>query len=551
MSARHTSLFAFVVAVTVTVLAAGCNLSTLQGRSQGTSAQGPIRFENRYPASGIDFRLGHNGRSPLNIQDTIGHGIALLDCDGDGNLDIIMTGPDHVRLYKNIGNFHFVDVTEGSGLRQKGYWQGVAVGDVDNDGRPDLYLAGKGESALYRNLGGGHFQDMTAVAGLTVTDPNRWNSAALFFDYDQDGKLDLFVGAYVNLGKNSGLCQSGDTMMACAPITFGAQKGVLYHNTGNWHFKPVDLGGLTHGKVLGAIGGDLYGDGGVELYLANDVMEADMLRYQGKGRWRADGVLSGTAFNSDGHAMGGMGVSVADYDGDGRLDLVVGTFSRDPRSLFHNDGGGLYSNKGFQSGISGLTTFYVAFGTEFADLDNDGWPDLVMVNGHVQDQPQRLDKDLSYAEPTQILRNLGDGRFADVSSGAGPAVSQRIVGRALCVGDFDNDGKQDLVIGNLEGPPLILRNTSPSPSHWLRVKLIGKTCNRDGQGAIVTCSAGGRKQVRLATTGGSYYSACDPRVHFGLGGAQKVDSLTVRWPGGKEQSVSNVPIDRDIEVRQP
>ena len=461
-----------------------------------------------------------------------------------------MTGPDRVRLYKNLGDFRFKDITEGSGLRQKGYWQGVAVGDIDNDGLPDLYIAAKGEAALYRNLGGGHFQDMTPIAGLTVRDPNRWNSAALLFDYDHDGRLDLFVGAYVNLGSNSGLCESGGVMQACAPITFPAQKGVLYHNSGNWRFTPVDLANITHGKVLGVIAGDLYGDGGMELYLANDVMEADLLRYLGNGRWSAEGRTSNTAFNSDGHAMGGMGVAVSDYDGDGKLDMAVGTFSRDPRSLFHNDGGGLFSNRAFPSGIAGLSTFYVAFGTAFADLDNDCWPDLVMVNGHVQDQPELLDKDITYAEPPQILRNLGNGRFADVTPGAGPALSRRIVGRALCTGDLDNDGKIDMVAEDLEGPPLILQNISPDAESWLSIRLVGKACNRDGQGAIVTCTAGGRKQVKLDTTGGSYYSANDPRVHFGLGPARKIDSLTVRWPGGKEQAVKDVSINKEIEVKE-
>lgn len=514
-----------------------------------TTGTGPICFEDRYPTSGIDFRLGHGGRTPLTIQDTIGHGIALLDFDGDGLLDIVMTGPDKVRLYKNLGNFRFQDVTQGSGLRQKGYWTGIAVADVDNDGKPDLFLSAKGDEALYRNLGGGHFQEMTDIAGMRVTDPNRWNSAALFFDYDHDGRPDLFVGAYVNLGTHSGLCPSGGYTMACGPQDFEPQKGVLYHNLGNWHFEKCDISAQTHGKVLGLIAGDLYGDGGVELYIANDVMEADMLRYAGKGRWEAVGTKNGTNYNSDGRAMGGMGVSVADYDGDGKLDLAVGTFCRDPRSLFHYDGGGQYSNRAFASGIVGPSTFFVAFGTQFVDLDNDGWPDLVMVNGHVQDQVTLVDPQIHYAEPTQVFHNLGNGRFEDVAATAGPAIARPIVGRSLCVGDLDNDGKMDLVVGDLEGAPLILRNISPA-GNWLRVKLVGKHACRDGQGAVVTCFAGGRAQVKLATTGGSYFSASDPRVHFGLGQAQQVERITVRWPGGKTQSLPNPGINREIVIEE-
>ena len=531
----------------------GCHSVTGGGQSEiahGTkSVAGPIHLEDKATASGIDFRLGHGGRTPVSILDTIGHGIALLDCDGDGLLDIIFTGPDRVRLYKNLGGFRFKDISEESGLRQKGYWTGITVGDIDNDGKPDVFINGKGACALYRNLGGGRFQDMTAPAGLANSDPNHWGSAALLFDYDRDGRLDLFVGAYVDLGTHSGLCRNGDMMLACPPRTFQAQKGVLYHNAGNWHFQKVDVSKITHGKVLGVIAGDLYGDGGLELYLANDVMEADMLHYV-NGIWKSEGLKNGTAYGPDGAAMGGMGVSAADYDGDGRLDLVVGTFCRDPRSLFHNDGDGQFSNRAFPSGIVGLTTFYVAFGTQFVDLDNDGWPDIVMVNGHVQDRPDLLDKDIAYREPMQILRNQGDGRFVDASSTAGPDISKPIVGRALCVGDLDNDGRMDLVVGDLEGAPRILRNVSPDSKSFLRVKLVGKACVRDGQGATVTCVAGGRKQVKLATTGGSYYSASDPRVHFGLGAAKSIESLTVRWPGGKEQTVTNPSINTEVEVIQ-
>jgi hypothetical protein len=534
------------------LIAAGCGPSAGKapaGTSPTPASSGEIVVSNEYASSGIDFRLGHGGRTPLTIQDTIGHGIAMIDCDGDGLLDLIFTAPDQVRLYKNLGSFHFREITEGSGLRQKGYWTGITVGDIDNDGKPDLFINAKGTCALYQNEGGGKFREMTDSSGLKVTDSNRWGSAALLFDYDRDGRLDLFVGAYVDLGTHTGLCPTGPYTMACGPKAFSPQKGILYHNAGDWKYTPVDISKMTHGKVLGLIAGDLYGDGALELYIANDVMEAEMLRYS-NGKWSSDGVVNGTAYGPDGRFMGGMGVSISDYDGDGRLDLVVGTFCRDPRSLFHNDGGGQFSNRAFQSGIVGLTTFYVAFGTQFVDLDNDGMPDVVMVNGHVQDKPELLDKDLSYYEPMQILRNLGEGRFEDATKTAGPDIAKPIVGRSLCVGDLDNDGRVDMVVGDLEGAPLLLRNTSPAGKGFLTVKLVGKTCVRDGQGATVTCTAGGRKQVRLATTGGSYFAGSDPRVHFGLGDTKAIESLTVRWPGGKAQTILNPAINTEVEVRQ-
>ncbi len=531
----------------------GCHHTPPPLNSPGSvpAAKCLIAFEDETARSGIDFRLGHGGRTPLSIVDTIGHGVALIDCDGDGLLDIVFTGPDQVRLYKNLGNWKFKDITATSGLRQKGYWQGIAVGDVDNDGRPDLYIAAKGDAALYRNLGGGRFQEVTAGSGLSVKDPNRWNSAVTFLDYDHDGRLDLYVGAYLDIGSDPGVCQEQGVSMACEPVRYSPQRGVLYHNLGGWRFASVDLSKLVHGKNLGAIAGDLYGDGGTELYLANDAIQCDMLHYLGKGRWREEGLNSGTGVGVDGAGQSGMGVAVGDYDGDGRLDIFVTTFRQEARSLYHNAGSGLYDNIPYASGISKVCLPYVAFGTQFVDLDNDGWPDIAIANGHVQDLIQRIQPTAGYAEPSQILRNLGNGVFSDVSAGAGSAITHPIVGRALCAGDLDNDGKMDLVIEDLEGAPLLLRNTSPSAGNWLRIRLTGTRSNRDGQGAVVTCVNGNRKQVKLATTGGSYYSAGDPRVHFGIGTATQVDSLSIRWPGGKHQVIRVPRINCEIKVTEP
>jgi enediyne biosynthesis protein E4 len=530
-------------------LLAGCRSSGPPAQPAAAAPAGPIRLTDVFPASGIDFRLGHGGRSPLNILDTIGHAVALIDCDGDGLLDVVFTGPDQVRLYRNLGAWKFAGITEKSGLRQPGYWQGCAVGDVDNDGRTDLYLAAKGEAALYRGLGGGRFQDVTPASGLAVKDPNRWNSAAEFLDYDGDGRLDLYVGAYVDLGDHSGLCPNAGAMMGCGPLHYRPQKGILYRNAGGFRFVPTGAGALGHGKTLGALGADFDGDGRPDLYAANDQMEGDLFRFSG-GRWREEGMASGTALGPDGAVQGGMGVAAADYNGDARLDLFVTTFHQEPHSLYRSDGGSLFSNAAFPSGIAAATTRFVGFGTCFADLDNDGWADLPVANGHPQELIRRVDSTTDYRQPSQVLRNRGDGRFEDVSAGAGPDVTRPIVGRALCAGDLDNDGDVDLVIGDIEGPPLLLRNDSPGGRSWLRVRLEGTRCSRDGRGAVVSCTAGGRRQTLLATTGGSYYSASDPRVHFGLGTAARVEKLTVRWPGGREQTLQDLPANQEILVKE-
>lgn len=544
MSARHLLLLS-VVAIT-----AGCGTAPTRTRQPASGTpEGPIRFTDAYAASGIQFRLGHGGRSPLNILDTIGHGMALLDADGDGLLDLVCTGPDQVRLYRNLGGWKFSDITAQSGLRQKGYWQGCAVGDIDNDGRPDLYIAAKGTAALYRNLGDGKFREITAESGLAVGDANRWNSAAEFLDYDGDGRLDLYVGAYVDLGKHSGLCLTEGLNTGCGPLHYRPQKGILYHNAGGGRFTATAIGALGHGKTLGAIAADFAGTGRPQLYMANDQMEADLLTPTAGG-WRELGAASNTSLGPDGQVQGGMGVAVADYDGDGKLDLFVTTFHQEADSLYHNDGDGLFTNAAIPSGLAAVTTRRVGFGTQFADLDNDGWPDLAVVNGHPQELIGRSDPTTSYAQPSQILRNEGTGTFTDVSTGAGPDVLRAIVGRALCRGDLDNDGKVDLVLGDLEGAPMLLRNVSPGGGHWLNVRLEGVRAARDGHGAVVTCTAGGRRQTALATTGGSYYSAGDPRVHFGLGAAARIDSLTVKWPGGKVQQVPVPALDSEVRVRQ-
>jgi hypothetical protein len=463
---------------------------------------------------------------------------------------LLFTGPDTVRLYRNRGDWRFEDITAASGLRSKGYWQGCAAGDLDGDGHPDLYLAAKGNAALYRNLGGGKFVDVTTSSGLAVSDANRWSSAVEFLDYNGDGRLDLYVAAYVDLGNHSGLCLNQGINTGCGPLHYRPQKGVLYQNLGQWQFRPVPGTPVGHGKTLGALAADWDGDGRAELYLANDQMEADMLRFDAKGKATEEALIRGTATGPDGAVQGGMGVSASDCNGDGFLDLFVTTFQQEPSSLYQNDGHGSFLNTAFPSGVAAATTRFVGFGTQFADFDNDGWDDLAITNGHPQQLIEKMDSSTSYAQPNLLLRNTGEGRFQDVTASAGADFQRPVVGRALCTGDVDNDGDLDLIITDLEGAPLLLRNDLPAGPSWLRVVLQGKPGNRDGRGAIVTCQTGARKQVKISTSGGSYYAASDRRVHFGLGASKQVTRVTVRWPGGKVQVVGPFPVNQEVTVRQ-
>jgi hypothetical protein len=279
-------------------------------------------------------------------------------------------------------------------------------------------------------------------------------------------------------------------------------------------------------------------------------MEADMLSFDTAGKATENALVRGTATGPDGAVQGGMGVSATDYDGDGFLDLFVTTFQKEPSSLYRNDGHGSFINAAFPSGVAAATTRFVGFGTQFADFDNDGWDDVAITNGHPQQLIEKADTTTSYAQASQLLRNTGDGRFQEVTGSAGEPFQRPVVGRALCTGDLDNDGDQDLVIEDLEGAPLLLRNDLASGPTWLRVVLQGKAGNRDARGATITCMAGGRKQVKLATSGGSYYAASDSRVHFGLGAAREATRLTVRWPDGKETVAGPFPANQEVTIRQ-
>lgn len=510
-----------------------------------------LTFRNVAPESGIRFTPDRSLRPPLDLLQTAGYGGGFLDYDSDGRLDVLLVGNPRCRLYRNAGNGRFVDTTAGSGVDVSGHWMGCASADYDNDGRADLFLSGYRAAALFHNEGG----RFRRVPLAFPTDD--WGTSAAFLDYDSDGRLDLYVGCYVRFGSGtSRLCEYAGVSAACAPTHYDAQVGHLYRNvlapaTGLVSFREVTAAtGLdrAHGKTLGVAPCDFDGDGDTDLYLANDGMPGDLFVNEG-GRFIEQGLESGTAFSREGREQAGMGVDWGDLDGDTRPELVVTTFQHEPTSLYFNTGQGRFREEAYPRGIGDATVNRLGFGARFLDPDNDGDLDLLLANGHVQDGIARIQPGVSYAQPAQLFEWTA-ARFREVLGPGVADIARPIVGRAVATGDFDDDGLVDVLVTNLEGDPLLLRNETAGAGNWLSLRFAGRRSPRDGTGAIVTAVLGGRKIVRYAGTGGGYLSTSDARVHLGLGSAAAVDRLTVRWPHGGEQTWTSLPANRSITLHQ-
>jgi hypothetical protein len=500
--------------------------------------------------AGLNYRWQIPGKRPLNILQTIGNGCAFLDYDNDGNLDILLVG-DKLALYRGDGKGHFTDVTAAMGLdRLTGHFLGCAVGDYDNDGFDDLYLSAYRGGVLLHNEAGRRFQDVTRSAGIA---PQPWGTSCAFVDIDGDGKLDLYICNYVQFGPQTQpqLCEYSGRMSACGPRFYTPERGVLYHNEGQGKFRDVTGlwgGQAVTGKGLGVAAADFDDSGHPSLAIANDEMPGDLMANLGR-KLQNIGVKSGTAYDSSGNVHGGMGLDWGDYDNDGRLDLVVATFQHEAKNLYHNDGGGMFTESSSNVGMAEKTIPNVAFGVKFLDYDNDGFLDLAFANGHVQDNIASIDKTTTYRQPIQLLHNRNGVDFEEVSSLAGEPFRRSIVGRGLAIGDYDNDGRMDLLVVDSEGAPLLLHNQTRTSNHWLLCRLVGRQSNRDAIGATVTAEAEGKKLLRRCATDGSYLSASDRRVHFGLGKATSA-TLTVRWPDGSKSIYSQVPADRVVTLQQ-
>jgi hypothetical protein len=518
-------------------------------------------FEVNSPR-GIDFTLQNSPTPRKYLIETMPGGVALLDYNNDGLLDIFVVNGGHVsnpmplpdaferhdprywnRLYRQNRDGSFTDVTDHAGLANAGdgnYGMGVAVGDYDNDGFPDLYVTSYGKNILYHNNGDGTFTDVTAKAGVAG---GGWSVSAGFFDYDNDGKLDLFVTRYMEWDTQHSKDCGGNFHTYCPPGEFPRTTNILYRNRGDGTFEDVSQrSGIAakKGHGLGVAFADYDGDGFTDIYVANDGMQQYLFHNNGNGTFTEVGMESGAALNADGGPLSGMGVVFQDYDNDGLPDVIVTTLPRQTYAVFHNDGHGSFSDRGLQTGITMLSGVTAGWGVGLEDFDNDGQKDLFVAQGHVLDNVEKIDPSLHYLEPTLLALNRG-GRFEP----ADPGTHALFAARGTAFGDLNNDGSIDVVATILGGPVQVFMNRGGS-GHWLTITLRGTCSNRDGLGARVHVN----EQTRFATTAGSYESANDKRLHFGLGAA-KTARVEVLWPSGTHQVLNSVAADQFLEIREP
>jgi enediyne biosynthesis protein E4 len=541
------------------VIAAAIGSLLVQARQQDM----PVRFTNIAAEAGIKFKH-ENGASPQKyMPETMAGGSIIFDFNNDGWPDLFFVnggsftdkqkaaGARH-GLYRNNKDGTFTDVSASSGIGVSGFGMGACSADYDNDGWPDLYVTSFGGNKLYHNNGNGTFTDVTEKAGVGS---QLWSASCAFGDVDNDGHVDLFVTNYVDFSvTNNKFCVfSGDTRVYCHPNVYNGLSDILYHNNGDGKFSDVSKqSGIyrTTGKGLGVVIGDYDGDGWPDIYVANDSVPNFLFHNKGKGVFEEVGLLAGVAVSGDGQPLAGMGTDMGDIDGDGLLDIFVTNLDRQTHSLYRNLGKGLFANITFESGVGEATLPFVGFGALFFDYDNDMDLDLAIANGDVIDNVSMFRDSTSYEQRKLLLQNDGKGKFKDVGPSSGPGFALKKPGRSLSVGDIDNDGDLDLLVGNVGQTPDLLRNDGGNKRNSLMIRTVGSKSNRDGIGARLKLTVGGKVLLREVKAGSSYLSQSDMRVHFGMGQAAHAERLEIRWPSGAVEALQDIEANQILTVTE-
>jgi len=507
------------------------------------------------------------------LLETTGCGCAFIDYDNDGWLDIFLVNGTRFeakwsaaeapvsRLYKNNRDGTFTDITIKAGVARTGWGQGVCAGDYDNDGFDDLYVTYWGDNALWHNNGNGTFTDVAKKAGVTANPgggQHRWSTGSAFVDYDKDGHLDLFVANYIDFDPKtaplpeSGPCVYKGILVACGPPGLQGAKNILFHNNGDGTFADVsEKSGIlktpgTYG--LGVLVADLDNDTWPDIYVANDSTSSTLYKNNRDGTFTDIAIEAGVAYSPDGKPQAGMGVSAADYDCDGLLDIVKTNFAGDTSSLYHNLGNLTFEDTTFQAGL-GKNTRFLGWGVSFLDFDNDGWADILVTNGHVYAEVAETGIESGYKERKVLYKNLRNGKFADVSEDGGSGVLEKVAGRGCAVGDFNNDGVLDVLVNCTNDVPQLLRCDSTLKNNWIRIKTVGVKSNRSGIGARIYCTTGSHRQMDEVRSGSSYISQSDLRVHFGLGTAGTAD-IEIHWPSGMVDKLAGVKANQVLTVKE-
>jgi enediyne biosynthesis protein E4 len=565
---NHGSLRSRQVRRTISYGLCYCLVATLPAPQVPAAGRAQIRFENRQPRSGVSFVLDNGTTEDKPIIDAVPGGVALLDYDNDGYLDIYFTNGAHLpdltksspafynRLYHNNHDGTFTDVTDRAGVRGEGYSMGVAAADFNNDGWTDIYVTGVNRNILYRNNGNGTFTDITTEAGVTGISNGRklLSISAAWIDYDNDGLLDLFVTNYLDWSpETSRVCGEPGRRLTCPPSLYPGEPSILYHNNGDGTFTDVSAAtgiGAEIGKGMGVAVADYDGDGWMDIFVANDNQRNFLFRNkEGKG-FEEIGVESSVAYTDDGVPLSSMGVDFRDWANDGKPSIFVTALGGETFPLYRNEGSGFFTMETYQAKI-GFSSFKMSgWGAGIFDFNNDGLKDLFSANSHVSENAN-IDPQQHYRQPNAVFQNLGNGKFEDVSADAGLSSLPPAAHRGCAFGDLNNDGRIDVVVSAIAGPAEILYNTSTGKNHWLLIQTIGVKSNRDGIGTRIRLTGqSGLVQYNHVTTAGSYASSLDKRVHFGLGADTMANEIELRWPSGKVQVLRNVRADQILKVTE-